>query len=90
LAQMYCCFKREPHPLCSMLKEIAFADWVAVKSFTGIATSPKDTVREPIERAAMTAPYHKVESLKMLWFYFRKPVQDYVLTRANHATGRRS
>jgi hypothetical protein len=31
---------------------MAFEDWFAVNSFTGIATSPKDTVRDPIERAA--------------------------------------
>jgi hypothetical protein len=38
--------------LCSMLKEIEFCDWVAVNSFTGIATSPNETVSEPIERGA--------------------------------------
>src|SRR5579862_25245 len=32
---------------------MALADCVAVKSFTGIATNPKDTVNEPMERAAM-------------------------------------
>src|SRR5690606_1293211 len=53
LAQMYCCFSREPQSLCSRLNEIAFADCVALKSFTGIATSPKEIVKEPIERAAM-------------------------------------
>jgi hypothetical protein len=35
-----------------MLKEIAFCDCVAVYSFTGIATSPKETVSDPIERGA--------------------------------------
>ncbi len=50
--QTYCCFRREPQPLCSMLKEIAFWDWVAVYSFTGIATSPNETVSEPMERGA--------------------------------------
>jgi hypothetical protein len=35
-----------------MLKEIAFWDWVAVYSLTGIATSPNETVSEPMERGA--------------------------------------
>src|SRR4029078_4917744 len=52
LMQTYCCLRREPQVLCSMLKEIAFCDWVAVNSFTGIATSPKETVSEPMERGA--------------------------------------
>jgi hypothetical protein len=33
-----------------------FADWVAVYSFTGMATSPNETVRDPMERGAMTSP----------------------------------
>src|SRR5919197_3084427 len=50
--QKYCCRRREPHALCSRLKEIARLASVAVKSFTGIDTSPKDTVKDAIDRAA--------------------------------------
>src|SRR6185503_7405786 len=53
LAQMYCCLTREPQALCSMLKEIARLASVAEKSLTGMETSPKETVRDAIERAAM-------------------------------------
>src|SRR5204862_7384848 len=36
---------------------MALPAWVAEKSFTGIATSPNDTVRDPMERAAaITSP----------------------------------
>src|SRR6187402_839037 len=53
LMQRYCCFRREPQPLCSMLKEIDLVDSVAECSFTGIETRPKETVSDAIERAAM-------------------------------------
>src|SRR5688572_13760262 len=53
LRHRYCCFRREPQPLCSMLKEMALDDSVAEKSFTGIETNPKETVSEAMERAAM-------------------------------------
>jgi hypothetical protein len=38
-----------------MLKEICPDDCVAVKSFTGIATNPNETVRDPIARGAAMA-----------------------------------
>src|SRR5437879_10949659 len=53
LMQMYCCFKRDPQALCSRLKEIARLASVAEKSFTGIDTSPNETVNDAIDRAAM-------------------------------------
>ncbi len=49
----YCCFRRDPSALCSMLKEMARLDSVAENNFTGIDTSPKETVSDPIERAAI-------------------------------------
>jgi hypothetical protein len=36
-----------------MLKEMARVDSVAENNFTGIATSPKETVNDPIDRAAI-------------------------------------
>src|SRR5688572_7156435 len=62
--QTYCCFRREPQPLCSMLKEIEFWDWVAVNSFTGIATSPNETVSEPMERGAAIESAYYVRPLR--------------------------
>src|SRR5688572_16118260 len=56
LMQKYCWRSREPHVLCSRLNEIARLASVAEKSLTGIETSPKDTVNEAIERAAMSPP----------------------------------
>src|SRR5918993_4554907 len=53
LTQMYCCFRREPQPLCSMLKWICLDASVAEKSFTGIETRPNATVKLAMERAAM-------------------------------------
>src|SRR5689334_21166184 len=53
LAQRYCCFRREPHPLCSKLNEMPAEACVAEYSFTGMDTMPKATVSEAIERAAM-------------------------------------
>ena len=53
--QKYCCFRREPQSLCSRLKEIALLDSVAEWSFTGIETSPKETVSVAIDREAMGA-----------------------------------
>jgi hypothetical protein len=40
-----------------MLKEMDFEASVAEKSFTGIDTSPNETVSEAMERAAMRASY---------------------------------
>src|SRR5437764_7945213 len=54
LMQMYCCFSRDPQPLCSRLKEIARLASVAEKSFTGIDTSPNEIVNDAIDRAAMS------------------------------------
>src|SRR4051794_14050656 len=53
LMQMYCCLRREPQALCSRLNDSWRLASVAEYSFTGIATSPKDTVRVPIDLAAM-------------------------------------
>src|SRR5712691_11130053 len=53
--QMYCCLSRDPQALCRRLNEMARLASVAEKSFTGIETSPNETVREAIERAAMPA-----------------------------------
>jgi hypothetical protein len=51
--QKYCCLRREPQVLCSRLNEMAFLASVAGKSFTGIETSPNETVSDAIDRAAM-------------------------------------
>src|SRR5687768_10921930 len=51
--QKYCCFSREPQALCRRLKEMARLASVAEKSLTGMETSPKDTVNEAIDRAAI-------------------------------------
>src|SRR6188508_23434 len=53
----YCCFRREPQPLCSRLNEMAFVASVAENSLTGIDTSPNDTVNDAIDRAAMSSPW---------------------------------
>src|SRR5574340_341772 len=55
LAHRYCCLRREPQPLCRRLKEKLLLD-VAVYSLTGIATRPKVTVNELIDRAGMMPP----------------------------------
>src|SRR6185295_20074423 len=52
VGQMYCCFTRPPHFLCSMLK-LACSLEAAVKSFTGMETRPKLTVPEAMARAGM-------------------------------------
>src|SRR4029077_11801303 len=54
LMQMYCCFRRDPQVLCSRLKEIARLASVAEKSFTGMDTSPNETVNDAIDRAAIS------------------------------------
>ncbi len=53
LMQMYCCFRREPHALCSMLNEIDLLASVAEKSLTGIETNPNETVKLAMDRAAI-------------------------------------
>src|SRR6266571_1800569 len=53
LAQRYCCLSRDPSALCKRLKEIAWLASVAEKSFTGIETSPKETVSDAMARGAM-------------------------------------
>src|SRR5688572_19105052 len=57
LRQTYCCFRREPHPLCNRLKEMEFDVWVAVYNLTGIATRPSEIVRDPMERMAMRGTF---------------------------------
>src|SRR5207248_8647318 len=52
--QKYCCLRREPQALCSRLNEMARLASVAEKSFTGMETSPNETVNDAIERAAIS------------------------------------
>src|SRR3569833_3718443 len=54
--QRYCWRRREPQPLCRRLKETAPLACVAEYSLTGIETSPKDSVSDAIERAAIGPP----------------------------------
>src|SRR2546421_5391669 len=51
--QKYCCLSREPQVLCSRLNEMARLASVAENSLTGMDTSPKDTVNDAIDRAAI-------------------------------------
>src|SRR5215831_785434 len=70
LMHTYCCFRREPQVLCSMLNEIALLDSVAEKSLTGIETSPKETVSDAMERAAMRSSCRQTprpESVLIQW-----------------------
>src|SRR6185369_10227851 len=53
LMQKYCCLRREPQPLCSRLKEVALVASVAEKSRAGMDPSPKETVSDAMDRAAM-------------------------------------
>jgi hypothetical protein len=53
LAQRYCCFSREPHLVCSMLKLTEAEDSLEEKRLTGTDTSPKEIVAEPIFLAGM-------------------------------------
>src|SRR4051812_17120848 len=71
LMQRYCCFRREPHVLCSMLKEMDLLDSVAENRRTGIDTSPKEIVNEAMERAAISVAldafrtaHHRDEGLR--------------------------
>ena len=50
---MYCCFSREPHLVCSMLKLIAAEDSLEEKRLTGTETSPKEIVADPRDLAGM-------------------------------------
>src|SRR5437667_522765 len=52
--QMYCCLSRDPQDLCSRLNEMARLASVAEKSFTGMETSPNETVNDAIDRAAIS------------------------------------
>src|SRR5690349_19715386 len=52
--QKYCCLRREPHALCSRLNEMARLASVAEKSFTGMETSPNETVNDAMDRAAIS------------------------------------
>src|SRR5258708_21434335 len=51
--QTYCCFRREPSFLWSMLNEIAAFDSPAAYNCTGTETRPNETVAEPMEWAAI-------------------------------------
>src|SRR5258706_9702962 len=62
----YCCFRREPQPLCSRLKEMALLASVAEKSFTGMETSPKEIVNDAMERAAMSRTPRKLQEIPIL------------------------
>src|SRR5580692_5224840 len=66
LAQIYCCLRREPSFLCSRLKWIEPELRVAEYSFTGIATSPKDTVSDAIDLAAMKIPSRCMQQVPAL------------------------
>src|SRR5918995_1185750 len=52
-AQMYCCFSRDPHFVCSMLKLTEAEDSLEEKRLTGTETSPKEIVAEPMVLAGM-------------------------------------
>src|SRR5690606_32239565 len=56
--QTYCCFNREPHFLCSQLKDTAADDSADEYSLTGTETSPKEIVVDAIARALMGRPQH--------------------------------
>ncbi len=61
LMQKYCWLQaRAALGLCSRLKEICRLASVAEYSFTGMATSPKDTVSDAMERAAMTISVQRI------------------------------
>src|SRR5437868_8817043 len=49
----YCCLSLEPQVLWSRLNEIARLASVAEYSFTGLDTSPNETVNDAMDRAAM-------------------------------------
>src|SRR6185437_10156787 len=87
LAQMYCCFRREPQALCSILNEMALADCVAVYILTGIDTSPNDSVSEPIARAAML-PFSLDPPVSFV-LEPRRRWQDLVCSAVDHATDHR-
>ena len=56
--QTYCCFSRDLHFACSMLKETAEEASPAEYMRIGMETIPKDRVPVPIERAGMKALCH--------------------------------
>src|ERR1700722_7712957 len=66
LAQIYCCLRREPSFLCSRLKWIEPELRVAEYSFTGIATSPNDTVSDAIDLAAIKIPSRCMQQVPAL------------------------
>jgi hypothetical protein len=53
LMQMYCCLRREPHFLWSMLNDTLDFDSDAEKRQTGTDTRPNEIVALAIERAGM-------------------------------------
>ena len=55
LEQTYCCFSREPHVVCSMLKLTLAEDSLEEYRLTGTETSPKEIVADPMDLAAMVS-----------------------------------
>src|SRR5215213_6722001 len=51
--QIYCCLRRLPQDLCSMLKLTVADDSLAEYSDTGTETSPNEMVAFPIERGGI-------------------------------------
>src|SRR5437762_13671740 len=69
LAHRYCCLRREPHPLCRRLKEMACPASVAEKSFTGMETSPNETVSDARARGAMLSSGRSVSGRALQDFF---------------------
>src|SRR6478736_3352922 len=55
VGQMYCCFRRVLHFLCSRLNETPADACVAANSLTGIETRPNETVAPAIALAMVCA-----------------------------------
>src|SRR4051812_47455474 len=85
LRQRYCCFRREPQPLCSMLNEIDLLASVAEKSLTGIDTSPNETVSEAMERAAM----ERLPGVRGRFYFGRRKLLFYSRTYVLPSKGRK-
>ena len=50
---MYCCLRRDPHFLCSMLNDTLALDSADEYRLTGTETSPNEIVAVAMERAGM-------------------------------------
>src|SRR5215204_3341346 len=61
LGQTYCCFKRDPHFLWSMLNDMLDLDSEEEYRLTGTETSPNEMVAVPMDRAAMAVRMRVVE-----------------------------